>query len=49
MGIEIDEKLNDMRGEDKIVSPEGSKVKVLVIATDEEMMIAKQTFELVTK
>lgn len=49
MGIEIDEKLNDMRGEDKIVSPEGADVKVIVIATDEEMMIAKQTYALVTK
>ena len=37
------------RGEDKILSADGSKVKVAVIATDEELMIAKDTAELVAK
>ena len=47
MGIEIDPELNNIRGEERIVSPEGAKVKVLVIPTNEELMIAKDTAELV--
>ena len=47
MGIEIDPEKNNFRGEERIVSPEGSKVKVLVIPTNEELMIAKDTAELV--
>ena len=47
MGIEIDPEKNNIRGEERIVSPEGAKVKVLVIPTNEELMIAKDTAELV--
>ena len=47
MGIEIDPEKNNFRGEERIVSPEGSKVKVLVIPTNEELMIAKDTAALV--
>ena len=47
MGIEIDPKKNNIRGEERIVSPDGAKVKVLVIPTNEELMIAKDTAELV--
>ncbi len=45
-GIEIDEKENDMRGKEKIVSTPESKIKVIVIPTNEELMIAKDTLEL---
>lgn len=45
-GIEIDEKENDMRGKEKIVSTADSKIKVIVIPTNEELMIAKDTLEL---
>ena len=47
MGIEIDPEKNNIRGEERIVSPEGAKVKVLVIPTNEELMIAKDTAQLV--
>ena len=47
MGIEIDAEKNNFRGEERIVSPDGAKVKVLVIPTNEELMIAKDTAELV--
>ena len=46
MGIEIDPEKNNIRGEERIVSPEGAKVKVLVIPTNEELMIAKDTAQL---
>ncbi len=47
MGIEIDPEKNKIRGEERIVSPDGAKVKVLVIPTNEELMIAKDTAALV--
>ncbi len=47
MGIEIDPEKNNIRGEERIVSPDGAKVKVLVIPTNEELMIAQDTAELV--
>ncbi|MBK1810629.1 acetate kinase [Clostridium sp. YIM B02505] len=49
LGIEIDTDKNNVRGKIAEVSKEGSKVKVFVIPTDEEMMIAKDTLELVRK
>ena len=47
MGVEIDENLNNMRGEEKLVSKPTSKVKIYVIPTNEELMIAKETKRLV--
>ncbi len=47
IGIEMDEKENDMRGEEKIVSTPSSKIKVLVIPTNEELMIARDTLEII--
>lgn len=49
LGIEIDPAKNNVRGKIAEVSKDGSKVKVFVIPTDEEMMIAKDTLELVRK
>ncbi|SHJ95546.1 acetate/propionate family kinase [Paramaledivibacter caminithermalis] len=46
MGIEIDKEKNNVRGKDAIVSTDNSKVKVLVVPTNEELMIAKDTVEL---
>ncbi|MCI8412294.1 MAG: acetate kinase [Clostridia bacterium] len=43
MGVEIDADLNNMRGEEKLVSKPDSKVKIYVIPTNEELMIAKET------
>jgi len=44
MGIKLDTKLNDgMRGEEKLISTPDSKVKIIVVPTDEEFMIATDT------
>ena len=47
MGITIDPEKNKVRGEERIVSKDGAPVKVLVIPTNEELMIAMDTMEIV--
>ena len=47
MGVNIDVDANNMRGEEKIISKPESKVKIYVIPTNEELMIAKETMRLV--
>ena len=47
LGIEIDQERNAARGEIMTISSEDSRVEALVIATNEELMIAKDTLELV--
>ncbi|MEQ3345845.1 acetate kinase [Peptoniphilus senegalensis] len=47
LGIKIDAERNNVRGEDKLISADDSSIKVLVIPTNEELMIAKDTLELV--
>ncbi len=47
MGIKVDAEKNNCRGKEVDVSAEGATVRVLVIPTDEELMIAKDTAELV--
>ena len=47
MGVEIDREANKVRGEEKVISTPASKVKVVVIPTDEELMIARDTEALV--
>ncbi len=50
MGIKIDKEVNDkVRGIEAIVSAPDSKVKVVVIPTDEELMIATDTMEILKK
>lgn len=50
LGIEIDPNINKgLRGKEKIISKEGAKVKVMVVPTDEEMMIAIDTQTIVAK
>lgn len=43
MGVKIDAEKNKVRGEEMIISTEDSKVKVVVVPTDEELMIASDT------
>ena len=43
MGVEIDVDANNIRSEEKLVSKPDSKVKIYVIPTNEELMIAKET------
>ena len=49
MGVKLDLDENNMRGEEKVISTPDSKVKVYVIPTNEELMIAKETMRLVGK
>jgi len=50
LGVKIDKELNsNARGKKLEISTPDSKVKVLVIPTDEELMIARDTKELVSK
>lgn len=47
LGVEFDAKANDCRGKEVEISKPGSKVRVFVIPTNEELMIARDTKELV--
>ncbi len=50
MGIELDEELNaSVRAKEIIISKPSSKVKVVIIPTDEELTIAKDTVEILRK
>lgn len=46
LGVKIDDEKNDFRGEFRCISTEDSKVAVYVIPTNEELMIAEDTFSL---
>ena len=46
LGIKFDESKNNIRGEEAVISADDSKVKVVVIPTDEELMIATDTMNL---
>jgi len=48
-GVEISDELNDVKGEEKEISAPNSQVKVYVVPTNEELMIARQTEKLVNK
>ncbi len=50
MGVEVDKAVNDgVRGEEAVISTAASRVKVCVIPTDEELMIARDTEDIVSK
>ena len=50
MGVEIDKEVNaGLRGKEAVISTPESKVKVVVIPTDEELMIARDTESIVSK
>lgn len=50
LGVDVDPELNKIRsGEPRIITKEGSKVKVMVIPTNEELVIARDTHEIVKK
>jgi acetate kinase len=48
MGVDIDMKNAYTRGEEVSLSSDKSKVKVLVVPTDEELMIARDTYQIVS-
>lgn len=48
LGIEIDPKINNgLRSKEVVISPENSKVKVMVVPTNEELVIAQDTKKIV--
>ena len=47
MGVKVDVDANNMRGEEKEISAPDSKIKVYVVPTNEELMIAKETERLI--
>src|SRR5699024_3661456 len=49
IGIELDVEKNKVRGKEAIVSKDGSEVKIIVIPTNEELMIARDTKALIDK
>lgn len=49
LGVELDSEKNKCRGVERDLTKETSKVKMLLIPTNEELMIARDTVELVSK
>ena len=47
LGVKMDRERNHVRGKEQILSTDDSKVKVVLIPTDEEIVIARDTVELV--
>jgi acetate kinase len=47
LGMKIDEDANKVRGKERVISTEDSKVKILLIPTNEELVIARDTLSLV--
>ena len=48
LGIKLDPVENKIRGKEAIISADDSKVKILMIPTNEELMIARDTYNIVT-
>ena len=46
LGIKVDDELNNTRGKEAIISAPDSKVTVMVGPTNEELMIARDTYEI---
>lgn len=49
LGVELDDEKNNVRGKETIISKDSSKVKVMLIPTNEELTIAQDTVEIVGK
>jgi acetate kinase len=50
LGIEIDDKLNNgLRGKEMVISKASSKVKVIVVPTNEELVIAQDAYDIINE
>ncbi len=49
LGVELDDEKNNVRGKETVISKDSSKVKVMLIPTNEELTIAQDTVEIVGK
>lgn len=47
LGTGVDKEKNNIRGKEAVISPDGARVSVLVIPTNEELAIARETVKLV--
>ena len=47
LGVEIDDEKNACRGEERVITTDDSKVKVMIVPTNEELAIARDTVALV--
>ena len=47
LGVKMDAEANDVRGKERVISAADSKVKVMLIPTNEELAIARETLDLV--
>ena len=47
LGVKLDEEKNKVRGKERIISADDSKVQVLLVPTNEELAIARETLALV--
>ena len=48
LGIKLDPVKNKVRGKERIISKDDSRVKILLVPTNEELMIAKDTYQIVS-
>ena len=46
LGVKIDDERNLVRGEERLISTDDSKVKLFLLPTNEEVMIARDTLRL---
>ena len=49
MGVEIDEEANNVRGKETLISTQNSTVPCYIIPTDEDVMIARDSYALFTE
>ena len=47
LGVKLDEEKNNFRGEFRLITTDGSRIPVYVVPTNEELMIALDTYELI--
>ena len=47
LGVKVDVEKNDFRGEERCITTDDSTIPVWVVPTNEELMIAKDTYNLV--
>lgn len=45
LGVVLDSDANDVRGEFRLITKEGSKIPCYIVPTDEEVMIARDTYK----
>ena len=49
LGVKLDEEANNCRGKIQKISTEDSKIPIYIVPTNEELMIALDTYEIINK